>query len=101
MAIFTRTYITIETALGKFLRARVTMAEQIQYEKTARANGWKPETDQGISNVFLAWHALKRTGQITETFEQFRDLVVDAAVDRIDVDTETGEEVVKDGDPTH
>lgn len=101
MAKFTRTYITCELSNGQFFNERVLVADQLQYEKTARANGWTPQKDQTLTNLFMGWHSLKRTGQYEGTFDDFQADCIDLAADNKDVDTETGEEIQADaGDPT-
>lgn len=107
MSTFTRTFITIETVDGVFLRARVQFADQIQYEKTARARGWQPERDQATSNLFMAFQATKRTGQHSKTWEEWQEYAIDCQVTSEDVDTETGQVIETgapagdvDGDPT-
>lgn len=101
MAKFTRTFITVETAEGNFLHERVTIADQMQYEKTARANGWTPQKDQAMTNLFMGWHSLKRTGKYDGTFEEFKDLCIDTQAETIDIDTETGQEIKAEAeDPT-
>lgn len=107
MSNFTRTFITVETAEETFLRARVQFADQLQYEKTARARGWTPERDQAVSNMFMAFQSTKRTGQHTKTWEEWQDYAIDCQVSSEDVDTETGQIVATgepagdvDGDPT-
>lgn len=101
MATFTRTYISVETTAGEFLSERVTIADQVQYEKTARANGWTPQKDQAMTNMFMGWHALKRTGKIDCTFDEFKDICLDTQADTTDIDTDTGLEIMAEaGDPT-
>lgn len=101
MAKFTRTYITCETKDGAFMKERITTADQIQYEKTARANGWTPQKDQTVTNLFMGFHSLRRTGQFVGEFEAFKDLVIDLEASTVDIDTDTGEEIPADPeDPT-
>lgn len=100
MSKFTRTFITIETVNAEFLTARIIFADQMQYEKTSRARGWNPEKDQALSNLFMAWQSLLRTGQHDLSWEDFQEFAIDTQVETKDIDTETGEEITAAGDPT-
>lgn len=107
MSTFTRTYVLCETVDATFMRARVQFADQVAYEKTARARGWSPERDQAMSNLFIAWTATKRSGQHEKTWDEFQEYAIDVQVSSEDVDTETGQIVgtgedagAVDGDPT-
>lgn len=98
MAKFTRTYITVELSNGEFHKERILAADQLQYEKTARANGWTPQKDQTITNLFMGWHSLKRTGKYDGTFDTFQVDCIDLEAGHTDIDTETGEEIKAEAD---
>lgn len=104
MSVFTRTYITAELNDGTFHRVRVTARDQMQYERTARAKGWDARKDQAVSNLFIAWHGIKRSSPDANypTFEEWQEnYVLDVQVDTQDVDTETGLEIAPEPeDPT-
>lgn len=65
---------------GTTTSVRVTMADSVAYERTARNRGWGGITDptsQVTATCFLIWHALNRTGQFTGTFEEFLEQDID------------------------
>lgn len=55
---------------------RVLFADKIRYERAARANQWGA-TEEIRLQGFLAWAALERTGQTTESYEAWLELVAD------------------------
>ena len=59
---------------------RVTLADKLQYEKTAKARGWEAEATPFTTTTFLAWHAAKRSGAPVPSFEEFIATVNDAVV---------------------
>lgn len=70
---FQKTYTNIEFSSGHTAEdIRITMPDQLAYERACRANNWRTE-DQVIANVFLSWHAAKREGHTDASFEEFKD----------------------------
>lgn len=68
---------------------RISLADKLQYEKTAKARKWDAEADSITSDVFLVWHASKRAGAHDLSFEQFTTQMVDASAQKLeDEDTE-------------
>lgn len=67
---------------------RVTYADRIRYENTAKARGWNPEKQPMTGAGFLAWAALQRAGKFAGTFDEFREQVVDVQLDDT-ADTDT------------
>lgn len=63
---------------------RINLHDKLQYEKTAKARNWDAEADSITSDVFLVWHASRRTGAHNLTFEQFTDQMVDAAAQKLE-----------------
>lgn len=90
-------HIDIEMTNGDVhTQVRIVAADRIALENTSRSKGWRfgqsDSTHLYQQQVFLGWHALKRTGEYTGTFEDFRDR------DHLDSDILRGEAVL--GDPT-
>lgn len=65
---------------------RVTLADKLQYEKTAKARNWDPEAQPFATTAFWVWHAAKRTGEYTKSFDEFLGTVADAVVIPLDED---------------
>lgn len=76
---------------------RVGLKTKIQAEKTARAQGWKPEADAATMNAFMAWHAAHEQGLITEKWAEFVDAVMDASTVEMEDDGAAAED---SDDPT-
>lgn len=73
---------------------RVTVPDQLQWARTARQKGWDPQ-DQITAGYFMVWHALKRLGLYTGTWEKF------STEDAVAVDETDDETTVEDEqDPT-
>ncbi|MGO1957217.1 hypothetical protein [Microbacterium sp.] len=84
---------TFELEDGRTLGpVRVIFADKIQYERSAKANNWSMR-DEVHLQMFLTWHAAKREGVITLTFEEFSEQLIDI---KFDAQVEVGEET----DPT-
>lgn len=74
--------ITIEYTDGTITDpTRITLADKLAWEKTARARGWTVETDTVTMNAFLAWAGQKRLGEYTHSFDEFLKQVTDISVD--------------------
>lgn len=71
---------------------RVIFADKIQFEKSAKANGWSTEDAIHLQS-FLTWHAAKREGLISATYEEFTAQLIDI---KFDSQVDVGEAV----DPT-
>lgn len=73
-----RLHCVVEMADGRVLEADTTTADYIRFEKTARTHGWGSMQDNTVLwEAFAAWSALTRTGQYSDTWEQFIDTDVD------------------------
>lgn len=75
--------------------AQLSIPDQIQWSRTARARGWAPD-DELLAQTFMVWHALKRTGAYSGTWEEFSER--DAAWIAEHEDDE--DEVPSEQDPT-
>lgn len=85
----------VETLDGKVYRVRTIFADAIAYESTAKKHNWGPARDAGMQSLaFVCWHALKRTGETSAVYEQFRDTIVRV---RTDVDDDADQD---DAGPT-
>lgn len=76
--------------------AQLMIPDQIQWSRTSRARGWDP-SDEILAQTFMVWHALKRQGIYTDTWENFseRDAVWAAEHEETDDEQEASEQ-----DPT-
>ena len=78
MADIRRTLISVEMQDGtRYLDRRVLFADKIRLEKTARNNKWDITRDEFTVQAFLAWAALNREGEISDTYEAFLERVAD------------------------
>ncbi len=99
-----RKLLTAETRSHGTHEVRITFADQVQLDKTSRAQGWRNEKDwatQPTPNAFLFWNAARREGALPEslTFEQFVDEeLIDFEFRTEDAGTHGGEGT--DVDPT-
>ena len=59
---------------------RVTLADKLQFERTARVKKWDAQENFFTFAAFVAWHATKREGLHTLTWEQFEVEALDATV---------------------
>lgn len=72
------TYASVELADGTiFDDVRVTYADRVRYETTAKARGWRSEEKPATASGFLAFAALKRAGLIDLSYDTFIEQVVD------------------------
>lgn len=53
---------------------RLSIADQLQWSKTCRARGWD-KADELAASVFMAWHALHRSGRTDVGYEDFETTV--------------------------
>lgn len=60
---------------------RITLADKLAWEKTAKAHGWNVEDNAVTMNAFLAWSGQKRVGTYDHGFDQFLEEVTDISVD--------------------
>lgn len=51
---------------------RITSQDRLQFFKTAKVRKWDT-SDEYAAQVFLTWHALRRSGVAVGEFETFRD----------------------------
>lgn len=63
---------------------RINLQDKLQYERTAKARKWDADEDSITSDVFLVWHASKRAGGHTLSFEEFTSTMVDAAAQKLE-----------------
>ena len=78
MADIRRTLISVELQDGtRYLDRRVLFADKIRLEKAARNNNWNITRDEFTVQAFLAWAALNREGEISDTYEDFLERVAD------------------------
>ena len=74
-------YANLELANGTVLSdLRVTYADRVRAEKTAKARGWDPNHDNVLIAGFIAWAAAQRLGHINQGYEEFINELVDAQV---------------------
>lgn len=52
--------------------AQLSIPDQIQWSRTSRARGWAPD-DELLAQTFMVWHALKRAGVYSGTWEEFSE----------------------------
>lgn len=89
------TIATVELEDGRTLKARVGIATKMQWEKSAKAQGWNADDNPFTVNLFWAWHATRHAGQHDLSWESFVAAAVDADLDV--VEAPAGE---ADPDPT-
>lgn len=78
MADIRRTLISVEMQDGtRYLDRRVLFADKIRLEKAARNNNWNITRDEFTVQAFLAWAALTREGEVSDTYEAFLERVAD------------------------
>lgn len=63
---------------------RITLADKLQYEKTAKVRKWDAESDAITSDAFLVWHASKRAGAHDLSFEDFTNQMVDTSAQKLE-----------------
>lgn len=51
---------------------RLSVKQQLQWSRTARARGW-PVDDQMLATLFMTWHALHSQDLYQGTWEEFED----------------------------
>lgn len=83
-------------ANGEQHTTALAVPDQIQWSRTARARGWDPQ-DEMLAQIFMTWHALKRSGAYVAPFEQFSEQ--DASWIQEHTDDEDAE-VPSEQDPT-
>lgn len=89
-----RMTITYELDTGPVQTVHAGAGDMMRYELTARKQHWGTMADMPLlSSAFLAWSAAKRSGLYTDTWESFRDALVD-------LDTSAGDDSETDVDPT-
>lgn len=76
--------------------AKLSIPDQIQWSRTSRARGWAPD-DEILAQTFMIWHALKRTGTYTDTWEAFSERDAEWVAERDDDDED---EMPSEQDPT-
>lgn len=64
----------------RYAGVRVPLASKFQWERSAKANGWDPQTNPFTFAAFLSWHAGKDAGHHDLTWTQFTDAAIDATV---------------------
>lgn len=77
-----KSFASVELADGTtFDEVRVTVQDKLQYERTARVKKW-PEVQSNMFTfgAFVAWHATKREGLHSLSWEDFEKQAVDAMV---------------------
>lgn len=52
--------------------AKLTVPDQIQWSRTSRARNWSPD-DEILAQTFMVWHALKRSGDYSGSWEEFSE----------------------------
>lgn len=57
---------------GEQHEVALSIPDQIQWSRTSRSRGWAPD-DELLAQTFMVWHALKRTGAYTGTWEEFSE----------------------------
>lgn len=67
---------------------RIVFADKVQYERTAKANGWSMQDEFRLQS-FLTWHAAKRSGTTELSYEDFMGELVDI---QFDAQVEVGDE---------
>lgn len=65
----------------------ILLADRLAMERAARANQWTPQGYAITIGAFLSWHASKRAGHHTLTFEEFLAHAADADVYIVDTPT--------------
>lgn len=68
---------------------KLAIADQLQWSRTSRTRKWDTG-DELLATIFMAWHALKRSGAYTGTWEAFENDAAWVAEDSED-DGETPE----------
>lgn len=71
---------------------RVLFADRLAYERTAKARRWDVETLPMTGAGYLAWAALKRTGQYTGSYDDFLAQVVDVQLDDAKAEDDTSQD---------
>lgn len=78
----TPAYANVELIDGTIYEdVRITFADRLRYEATAKARGWQPDKQPMTGAGFLAWAALTRTGRYTGSYAEFCADVVDVQLD--------------------
>lgn len=83
---YTKTYAYAEfsddapSSASGYAGVRVTLADKLQFERTAKARKWHPERDAMTVSAFLAFCAGRRAGLHELTWEDFQNAVIDAGV---------------------
>jgi hypothetical protein len=74
----TRKYLRVYLTDGRELDVVSLYPDQLQYEKTVKVKGWPTIGEAGIGtwHGFLAWSALKRTGELTGKYEESLGIIV-------------------------
>lgn len=76
--------VTITLVDGGVLNVRTILMDQVNYEMTGKRQKppWGGISDNpGIWESFVAWSALKRTGQVDKKYEEFRAEIADIDFD--------------------
>lgn len=82
-------------ANGEQLSAKLSVPDQIQWSRTARARGWAPD-DEILAQTFMVWHALKRADLYTGSWEDFSERDAEWIAEHQD----DAEEAPSEDDPT-
>ena len=95
MSTLKRRVVTVELASGDIVTARIIHPDVLRYQETAQKHGWPSLTVRNevgtmphldYEDTFLAWAALRRTGQYEGKWETFKDAdCVDLAIEVEDV----------------
>ena len=82
MAKITPVYAAVEMSNGfGWEDVRIILADRLALEKTAKARGWDVEHHPQQAASFMAWAALTRLGEYSETFEHFLNATIDVQLD--------------------
>lgn len=84
------------------VEADIINPDRVRWDMTAAKHKWPSFADAPfLGTTFLAWAALRRTGQYTDTFEAFRDRdALDVVSHDPDADDEDDDAIEGVGNPT-
>lgn len=69
-----RQFVTVTLSGDREVSAEIRNPDRVRWDMTAAKHGWPSFQDSPfLGMTFLAWAALKRTGEYVGTWEQFRD----------------------------
>lgn len=72
---------------------RITTADKIRLERTARNRKWDLEENIFSTTAFMVWAAADRLGKTDLGFDDFCEAVTDAQIDDPDADKDDDEDV--------